>query len=237
MKIIPAILPLRYYDIVDGVEKIVGAVDTVQIDFVDGYFAANRTWWFNNKNETSLEALLHQDEGLPHWEEVNYEFDLMVRDPLEHIDTFIALGPSKIIFHIESMDEGKMLEYFRNLPEIVRSTITFGIAIGVDTGASLIKPYLEYIDTIQCMGIAQVGFQGQPFDPRVIDQIKRVRVLYPDKTIAVDGAVSLDNAAVLVQAGATELVVGSMIFQSEHPHGTILELKQLCHQATSISEN
>jgi pentose-5-phosphate-3-epimerase len=44
MKIIPAILPMRYYDIRDGVEKVYVAVDTVQVDFVDGNFAANRTW-------------------------------------------------------------------------------------------------------------------------------------------------------------------------------------------------
>lgn len=237
MKIIPAILPLRYHDIINGVEKVVGSVDTVQVDFVDGFFATNRTWWFNNKNETFLESLLHQDEGLPHWEDMNYEFDLMVRDPLEHIDTFIALGPSKIIFHIESMKETKMVPYFQNLPEIVRSTITFGIAIGVDTDPTLVKPYLEYIDTIQCMGIAQVGFQGQPFDSRVIDQVTKVKSLYLDKTIAVDGAVSLDNAAALVQAGATTLVVGSVVFQSPDPHGTIRELKQLCHQASSAQEN
>lgn len=236
-KIIPAILPLRYYDIVDGVEKIAGAVDTVQIDFVDGHFANNRTWWFNNKNETSLELLLKQDEGLPHWESINYEFDLMVKDPLQYMDTFIALGPSKLIFHIEGLDQEKMLQYFETVPEIVRSTISFGMAIGVDTDPVLIAPYVQYIDTIQCMGILQVGFQGQPFDARVIEQIKKVKELYPDKIIVVDGAVSLTNAPELVRAGATTLIIGSTIFQSEDPHGTIQTFKRVWHQATSTSEN
>lgn len=133
MKIIPAILPMRYYDIRDGVEKVYVAVDTVQVDFVDGNFAANRTWWFNGKNEDTLAAFLSQEEGLPHWQEMNYEFDLMIKDPLSQIDTFIALGPSKIIFHIESLEQEKMLAYLEALPEIVRSTISFGMAINVDT--------------------------------------------------------------------------------------------------------
>ncbi len=153
MKIIPAILPHSYYDIPHGVEKVFGAVDAVQIDFVDGHFASNRTWWFNNKNKDTLDTLLHEDEGLPHWDEMNYEFDLMVKDPLQYIDTFVALGPSKIIFHCESflegLDQEKILNYFETLPEIVRNTITFGMAIGVATDPQLLTPFVHYIDTIQ----------------------------------------------------------------------------------------
>ncbi len=237
MKIIPAILPLRYYDIRDGVEKVYGAVDTVQVDFVDGHFASNRTWWFNNKNEDTLAAFLSQEEGLPHWEDMNYEFDLMIKDPLSQIDTFIALGPSKIIFHIESLDQEKTLQYFASLPEIVRSTISFGIAINIDTDPAGIAPYAEYINTIQCMGIANIGYQGQAFDERAIEQVRKAKELFPDKIISVDGAVSLDNAELLINAGATALVVGSAVFSSPDIHGTIQSFKRLWHQATIQSES
>lgn len=228
---------MRYYDIRDGVEKVVGAVDTVQIDFVDGHFATNRTWWFNNKNEDVLEAFLTQEEGMPHWQEMNYEFDLMVKDPLAHIDTFMALGPSKLIFHIEGLDTEKMLQYFQTLPGIIKDLMTFGIAIGVDTDPQLIEPYREYIDTIQCMGIVNVGFQKQPFDPRVVDQVKKVRELYPDKTISVDGGVTLENAQSLADAGAKVLVVGSAVFQSNDIHGTIHLLRRIWHPEHSAQEN
>ena len=231
MKIIPAILPNSYYDIENNVEKVIGAVDTVQIDFVDGHFASNRTWWFNNKNTDKLDALLHEDEGLPHWQAMNYEFDLMVKDPLQYIDTFVALGPSKIIFHVEGLDQEKMIAYFETLPEIVRSTITFGIAIGIDTDPQVLTPFAHYIDTVQCMGIQNVGFQGQPFDPRVIDQVKKVKALFPDKHISVDGAVSFENALLLAQAGASTLVVGSTVFQSPDIHGTIQRLQWLAENS------
>lgn len=237
MKIIPAILPNRYYDIRDGVEKVYGAVDTVQIDFVDGHFAPNRTWWFNHNNQDTLSAFLSQEEGLPHWEDMNYEFDIMIKDPLAHIDTFIALGPSKIIFHLESLDKEKMIAYFESLPEIVRSTISFGIAIGVDTDPLGVEPYIEYIDTIQCMGIVQVGYQGQPFDNRVIEQVRAVKKHFPTKHISVDGGVSLLVAKDLNDAGADMLVVGSALFQSQDIHGTIHIFKRVCHQDHSVLEN
>ncbi len=237
MKIIPAILPMRYYDIRDGVEKVYGAVDTVQVDFVDGHFASNRTWWFNGKNEDTLAAFLSQEEGLPHWQEMNYEFDLMLKDPLSQIDTFIALGPSKIIFHVESLDQEKTLQYFESLPEIVRSTITFGMAIGIETDPSLVAPYTDYIDTIQCMGIQNVGFQQQAFDPRAIEQVRKAKALFPDKHISVDGAVSLANAVQLAEAGADTLVVGSAVFLSDDIHGTIYRLQDVWQPENSQSAN
>lgn len=236
MKIIPAILPQTFRAIEGGIEKILGIADTVQIDFVDGHFAPNKTWWFNGNDREILDEILRQERGLPTWDCVNYEFDVMVRDPLSLIDTFIMLGPSKIIFHIESLDEEPTVQYFETLPEIVRTSISFGIALGVDADPKQILPYKDYIDTVQCMGIAKVGFQGQAFDERALEQIKAVRALFPEKTISVDGGVTAENAKKIIDSGATTLVVGSAIFQSNDPHGTIRELRSLWNQTTQ-SEN
>lgn len=236
MKIIPAILPQSYRAVESGVEKVKDVVDTVQIDFVDGYFAPNKTWWFNGKDRGILDAILREENGLPFWQSVNYEFDLMVKDPLQHIDTFIALGPSKIIFHLESLKTEETIHYFETLPEIVRETVKFGIAIGIETDPALLTPYLHFIESIQCMGIAQVGFQGQAFDERVFAQIKKVRELYPEKTVAVDGAITDKNIETLTTMGVTEFAVGSHIFQNINPHGTIKTLKQLCTAVITASE-
>jgi ribulose-phosphate 3-epimerase len=150
---------------------------------------------------------------------------------------FIALGPSKMIFHLEALEEEKTLAFFETLPEIIRSAISFGIAIGIDTDPAGIAPYLPYIESIQCMGIKQVGYQGQPFDERVIEQVKKVHAMYPDKFVSVDGGVSMDNAVALVEAGATELVIGSALFQNTDSRGTIDAFEQLCSTATTQSEN
>lgn len=237
-KIIPALLPQAYKAIELSMDKVHEYVDTVQLDLVDGHFAHNRTWLFNGRDEERYEMILREEIGMPYWDHVNYELDLMVRDPLERMDAYIALGPSKMIFHIEGLDADKMVPWLETLPEIIRTTITFGIAINIDTDPTLIAPYVSYIDTIQCMGIAQPGFQGQPFDERVFAQIAAVKALYPDKKISVDGGVSLTNAAALVEAGVEVLVVGSVVFQNIDPHGTIQAIKQVCRQAEHIaSEN
>ena len=213
-----------------SVEKVFDVVPSVQLDIIDGHFVSNRTWLFNNKDEEKLEAILHEDMGLPYWDSLNYELDLMVKDPIQHMELFIALGPSKMTFHLEGLDVEKTISFFETLPEIIKGAIAFGIAIGIDTDPAGIAPFIPYIESIQCMGIKNVGFQGQKFDEGVYEQIKKVRSLYPDKAIAVDGGVSLENAAQLVQAGATELVIGSALFQNTDSRGTIEAFKQVCKQ-------
>ncbi len=235
IKITPAILPHSYKGIEIPVERVLGAADTVQIDIVDGHFAPNRTWLFNNKDEDTIQAIYDQEVGMPYWQELNYELDLMVKDPMQYMETFIALGPSKIIFHVEGLDTEKTVAFFETLPEIIRSAIAFSIAIGIDTDPVAIAPYIEYIESIQCMGIRNVGYQGQAFDEAVYEQIKKVKALYPDKSIAVDGGVSLENAAQLVIAGATELVIGSALFQNTDSRGTIEAFQRLCNSVTTQS--
>lgn len=237
VKIIPAILPHSYKGIEIPVERILGAATNVQIDIVDGHFSPNRTWLFNNKDEDTIAAIFEQEMGMPYWSELNYELDLMVKEPIQYMDTFIALGPSKIIFHVEGLDTEKTVAFFEGLPEIIRSAIAFGIAIGIETDPASIAPYVSYIESIQCMGIRNVGYQGQSFDEGVFEQIKKVKALYPDKSIAVDGGVSLENAVSLVEAGATELVIGSALFQNTDSRGTIETFQQLCNSVTTQSEN
>jgi ribulose-phosphate 3-epimerase len=237
VRIIPAMLPQAYKAIELSMDKVHEYVNTVQLDLVDGHFAHNRTWLFNGKDEERLEMILKEEMGMPYWDHVNYELDLIVKNPLERMDTYIALGPSKMIFHVESLDTEKMLQWFEALPEIIRSTISFGIAINVDTDPALVAPYLPYINTVQCMGIENVGFQGQPFDERVIEQVKKVRAMYPEKIVSVDGGMTLETAPLVVSAGAHVVIVGSAVFQNIDPHGTIEAFKQVCEQAETQSEN
>jgi len=227
MKIIPAILPQSYRGITLGVEKVHDVLDTVQIDFVDGHVAHTRTWLFNNKDTERFSAIESEEEGMPYWDTMNYEFDLMVKNPLEKMDMFVAMGPSKVIFHIGTFEAGAMLAYLEQMPQIMKDTISIGMAINLDTDPSAVAPYLDYIDTIQCMGIRDVGYQGRPFDEAVLAQVTKVKELYPDKEVSVDGGVNLENAPLLKAAGADTLVVGSAIFRSPEPYGTIQEFESI----------
>ena len=71
------------------------------------------------------------------------------------------------------------------------------------------------IDFVQFMGIDNVGFQHQEFNDQVLEKISDLRGMYPNIHISVDGGVSFDNASELISAGATRLISGSTIFESD----------------------
>jgi ribulose-phosphate 3-epimerase len=86
--------------------------------------------------------------------------------------------------------------------------ISLGLAIGAATDPTFVEPFVNDIDYVQFMGIATIGKQGQPFDPRVVDRIRTFKKKHPDIPIQVDGGVTLETAPALLDAGADRLIVG-----------------------------
>jgi ribulose-phosphate 3-epimerase len=152
----------------------------------------------------------------------------MVSDAVENFDIYMKLGPKYVVFHAEAVGD---LDDFRDFLEAVdpfiRENLKIGVAINTTTPPSDIARLIPFIDYVQVMGIEQVGWQGQDFDERCLDQIRALKAEFPDLTISVDGAVSMETAPELVEAGAERLVVGSMIFNSSDIIGTIEELASL----------
>lgn len=230
IEIIPAILPQTYREIEEGVNVVHELAPKIQIDFCDGKYVENKSWWFNGKDIQKKEEIISEKIGLPFWDSINYEFDLMVNDPLSQIDNFIALGPSKIIFHKKSVPIESLITYFDSLPEVTLQMISFGIAIELDDDPAEIAPLVPYLRRIQCMGIEHIGVQGQPFTDKAVTLVKKLFDLYGDKVrISVDGGVNKEAIPALVKAGATRLIVGSAIFQSIDPQGTIEELQNIAN--------
>lgn len=216
MEIIPAILPKDFEEIEEKVSLVRGIAKTVQVDVCDGDFVPTVTWPFDGHYDFA--KLLSEEEGMPFWKDVDYEFDLMVNleDP-KKIGDWVQAGASRIIIHAES--KGSHAEEINSLEDRVE----VGLALGMETDAAVIENYKDKIGFVQLMGIDEIGRQGQGFDPKVIDRVRTVRKSYPHLIISIDGGVTLENAPLLRDAGAGRLVVGSAIFNSEDP---VLSLRQ-----------
>ncbi len=207
-----------------------GATKVVQVDLCDGVFVKRVTWPFHAEDKESMDQIISETIGMPEWESVDYELDLMVADGVKNISHYLVLGAKRIIFHIEAFSDPKeLLNYFENLELYIKENTEFGIALNIETliEIEIIETLIPHIKFIQCMGIATIGRQGEPFDERVLEKIKSIRNAYPDMVISVDGGVSFDTAPSLIAAGATRLVAGSAIFENPNPHGAIQELKAL----------
>lgn len=224
-QIIPAILPLDFDELQDKVSLIKGLVKTVQVDICDGQFTPDPTWPYR-KEDDSFDKIVHEDDGLPGWDKLDYEFDLMVNKPEEVVEDWVSAGATRIIIHAEATgDVGKAIEMLKDRVEV-------GLALNIDTPIESIHDAKYGVDQgnvqfIQLMGIDNVGFQHQAFDEKVIGRVKYVRLKYPGMPISVDGGVSLETAPALIDAGADRLVVGSAIFDSDNYTEALENLKRL----------
>lgn len=205
-EIIPAILPKDFAELEEKVSMVQGFVKIIQVDICDGQFTPQASWPYK-KHDDNFDAILKEEKGMPYWEKVDFEFDLMVNHPEEVIEDWVIAGAKRIILHIETGDKAI---------EMLSGRVELGIALDIETPIENILPFKEKIQFIQCMGIDNVGFQGQEFDAKVIGKISEIRKNLPEIIISVDGGVSLENARSLVDAGANRLVVGSAIFNSDN---------------------
>lgn len=221
MEIIPAILPKDFDEIEEKTALVVGLVPIVQIDICDGKFVPNVTWPYKKRDE-NFESIICEKEGMPSWEDLDYEFDLMIKDPTENdVRQWLSAGALRIVLHAESSaDLNPVLGVLNGLVEI-------GLAINIQTPIDIVEKYKDKISYIQFMGITKVGFQGQAFDPRVLEKIKEAKEKYPDLPVQVDGGISLATAEQLAKAGVDRLVAGSALFESDNIVDTYRKLKQI----------
>ena len=224
LEIIPAILPKSFEDLKSHLERIVGLSSSVQIDIIDGKYVGKPTWPFvGDKGEFS--AMRREELGFPHWEDFDFEIDLMCEDPFSQVKDWIAAGAQRIVLHVETLDfdnDRLALEQLRS-----EGLIEIGLAISIDTENEKLDELIPYADFIQIMGIDAVGFQKKPFEKQCIDKVRLFRDNYPELSISVDGGMNPETATLVINAGANRIIAGSYIFESSDPQEAISNLQDL----------
>lgn len=226
-EVIPAVLAKDINDLRQKIANVVNVAHIVQIDICDGKFVESKSWPMDRNDAESVALILGEEEGLPYWEDLDFEFDLMVKDAIKQFDFFVRLGAKRIVFHLEAEDKNELKEFIDSIDPYTRENLEIGIAINTTTSIDKLTPFINMVDFVQCMGIEHIGFQGESFDERVLRQIKDLRLKYSDLIISVDGCVNEETAPLLVKAGANRLIVGSILMRSFDIKETIKELEGL----------
>src|SRR3990167_9716707 len=187
VEVIPAILEKDFSEIEKKIRLLAppagGLVEWVQIDVADGLLVPNDTKtdpaaFKNLKTKLKLEA------------------HLMVKEPAKLVAAYSESGFRRIYAHIEA--EG--IDDF--MAEAYKKNIEVGLAIDGPTPYEKIAPYLDNIDAVLIMAI-KAGFSGQPYMPATEDKIKKIKEAFFDLPICVDGAMTAENAAKVISAGAS----------------------------------
>jgi ribulose-phosphate 3-epimerase len=228
-ELIPAILPENYNDLRGHIEALEGSVSQVQIDICDGIFVPNKCWPYKN-DSGELKKILDEEEGLPEWLTMDYEIDLMVKNPLVDAERWIQAGAKRLIFHIESEGIPETIEMLKtvHLYNVMDDLLEVGIAINIDTPISALENIIDDVSVVQCMGIARIGFQNEKFDERVLAKVKEIKEKYPEVLVSIDGGVSLENLQSLIDAGVDRFVAGHSVFQGDlEPKDSIKKFRDI----------
>lgn len=224
-QVIPAIIPKDFEYLKNTLSLLKGKAERVQIDVTDGKYTPNTSWPYKFSEDKDFEKIISQDEGLPFWEEFNFDIDLMIENPEEEYKRWIEAGAEALIFHYESLSgsEEEKINFIKKVKE--ENFIQVAIAIQLKTSNEKIKPFLDTVDFVQFMGIEKIGYQGQEFAEEVLYKIKDLRKENYEIDIAVDGSVNFETCGDLKNAGANFLVSGSAILKSEDIKEAIEEMK------------
>lgn len=221
MKIIPGILETSFKEIDNNVQSVSEYVDTVQVDICDGQFVPSKTWPYSGMvtgridQDYQIRQLVNEDSGLPEWEKLDYQFDLMIKDPWHTMETWGRVGASSVILHYAAFPS---VEKFVETYEIAQSFLMdVGLAATFDDYNRLQSQIFEIFDKgiikfFQCMTIKQIGVQGQPFDDRWLVEIPKIKKLYPNLLIQTDGGVGEKTIHKLQDVGVDQVVIGSGVF-------------------------
>lgn len=194
-----------------------GTASEFQIDLVDGQFVPHTSWPFT---ETDMPLALKQLQ--PWQEQYVLEFDCMVMRPEQYLAQLVAAGAKRIIIHYGSTEA-----YADISAHSQACGYELGLAVHLDVPLDAIIAHLQYVSYVQVMGIANVGQQGQPFDPRTLERIKELKQYNPDLKVAIDGGVNATTIPRLLAAGADQLAPGSAITKQSDPLAAYKQLRTL----------
>lgn len=216
IKIAPSMLAADFANLERDVQLVnQSQADWFHMDIMDGVFVPNISFGM-----PVLKAMArHANKPL--------DVHLMIVDPDRYIQTFADLGAAVLTVHAEACTH-----LHRTVQAIKAAGMQAGVALNPHTPISVLEDIISDVDLI-CVMSVNPGFGGQQFIENTFDKVRRLRALANAKKsevlIEIDGGVTSENAAALVQAGANVLVAGSFVFKSENPSQTISDLHTIAN--------
>ncbi len=207
----PSILSADFAALGDALDAVALDADWIHVDVMDGMFVPNLTIGM------PVVKALRRRTALP------LDVHLMIVDPGRYVTAFAEAGADLLTVHAEAC-----LHLHRVVQSIHAAGMKAGVSLNPATPLSAVEEILPDADLVLLMSV-NPGFGAQAFIPAVLDKIRALKALCDRRGLSphiqVDGGLSAANAAEVVAAGASALVVGNAVYGTPDPAAALRTLR------------